>query len=71
MAEFARNRLTPWYVGLAIVAITDLIVGYLFFTNACSAGAATGVASPLLVVIFVILPAVYLALMYITLKSQP
>jgi hypothetical protein len=71
MAELVRNRLTPWFVGLAIIVITDVAAAYLFLTSACSAGLAPDVAAIVLVLVFVVLPAIYLALMYLTLKSQP
>jgi hypothetical protein len=71
MVEIARNRLTPWYVGLAVVVLTDLVTGYVFVTKACPAGIAPDVAVVLLVLVFGVLPAIYLVLMYLALKSQP
>ncbi|MFP4538075.1 MAG: hypothetical protein ACLFPA_07200 [Dichotomicrobium sp.] len=59
-----RNRLTPWYIGLAIVIAAVIFVGYRM--------AATDCPAPLFVefgVLFVI-PVVYLVLMYLTLSSQ-
>lgn len=60
-----RNRLLPWIIGLVVVAIATLYVGYLFFATACAAPA---VAQFL---VLAVIPGVYLALMYLTLKSQP
>ncbi len=60
-----RNPLLPWIIGLVIIVIVDVYTGYLFFQTGCQA---PGIAQFL--VLFII-PAVYLVLMYMTLKSQP
>jgi hypothetical protein len=60
-----RNPLMPWFIGLAIVVAADLYVAYLFLTGVCQA---PGIAQ---VFVVVVIPVVYLALMYLTFKSQP
>ncbi len=60
-----RNPLMPWFIGLVIVVAADLYVAYLFFTGVCQA---PGIAQ---VLVIVVIPVVYLALMYLTFKSQP
>ncbi|HQT80054.1 MAG TPA: hypothetical protein PLD10_23690 [Rhodopila sp.] len=60
-----RNRLIPWYIGIAIVSAAVLFIGYeMFFGGGCPA--------PTFVELIVLLtvPAVYLVLMYLTLISQ-
>lgn len=59
-----RNRLMPWYVGLAIVVLGVIYVGFQM--------AASGCAIPAISVFLVLLaiPVVYLVLMYLTLTSQ-
>ncbi|MBZ0163768.1 MAG: hypothetical protein K8H74_13790 [Notoacmeibacter sp.] len=62
-APAKRNRLTPWYVGLAIILASVLFVGYRMMTNDC--------AQPQIeIAVLVVIPAVYLVLMYLTLISQ-
>lgn len=60
-----RNALLPWYIGLAIIAVVDAYVGYQFFATRCEAGFLPQA------LVLVVLPGVYLALMYLTFKSQP
>jgi hypothetical protein len=60
-----RNPLLPWFIGLAIIAIVEIYIGYLFFGAACEA---PGIAQ---FMVLVAIPAVYLTLMYLTLKRQP
>lgn len=60
-----RNPLMPWFIGLLIVFAADLYVAYIFFSGQCQAP----VIAQILVV--VIIPVVYLGLMYLTFKSQP
>ena len=60
----SRNVLTPWIIGLIIIAAVDAYVAYLFYATDCQA---PGIAQMLVVVV---VPVVYLALMYLTLKSQ-
>lgn len=59
-----RNRLTPWYIGLAIVLAAVGFVGYRFWAGDCPAPA--GVEF----IVLAVVPAVYLVLMYLTLISQ-
>jgi hypothetical protein len=66
MAQAKRyNVLLPWYIGLAIIVVVDAYVGYLFYATRCQA---TGLAQ---VLVLIVVPAVYLVLMYLTLKSSP
>jgi hypothetical protein len=60
----ARNPLLPWYIGIVIIAVLDIWVATQLFSSACQAPGiiATGVV--------VVIPAVYLVLMYLTFKSQ-
>lgn len=59
-----RNRMLPWYIGLAIVVVADLWVAYQLYCTACEA---PGFVQALVVIV---IPVVYLALMFITFKSQ-
>lgn len=59
-----RSQLLPWYIGLAIIMAAVIYEGYALQTAKCEA---TGLA--LFLVLFVV-PTVYLALMYLTLRSQ-
>ena len=59
-----RNPLFPWVVGLAIIIVVDVYVAYMFFATRCEA---PGIAQFLVVVV---VPAVYLVLMYLTFRSQ-
>ena len=60
-----RNPLLPWIIGLIIIVMADIYIAYLFYTTQCQAPA----IAQFLVVIVV--PAVYLILMYLTFRSQP
>jgi hypothetical protein len=63
-----HSRLYPWYVGIAIIAVFEAIFAYLFFA------ATPSCASPipqLFVLLLIVLPVIYLTLMYLALKSQP
>jgi hypothetical protein len=59
-----RNPLMPWFIGLAVIVAADLIVAYRMFATACQA---SGLAQAL---VLGVMPAVYLVLMYLTLRSQ-
>jgi hypothetical protein len=59
-----RNPLLPWYIGLAIIALADLWVAYRIFSTSCPA---PGIIEAMVVIV---LPAVYLVLMYLTFQSQ-
>jgi hypothetical protein len=63
-----HSRLFPWYVGIAIIIPFELMVAYLFFASSSPC------ASPIpqfFVLLLIVLPALYLTLMYLALKSQP
>lgn len=64
-ATRGRNRLLPWTIGLIIIAIVDVYTGYVFIQTGCQAP-----GNAQFLVLFAV-PAVYLVLMYMTLKSQP
>lgn len=59
-----RSQLLPWYIGLVIIAIVDIYIGYQFYATQCQA---TGLAQTL---VLVAVPGIYLVLMYLTFKSQ-
>ena len=59
-----RNPLLPWIIGLVIVVAVNVYIAYLFFLNLCTAPALAQF------VILIVSPAVYLVLMYLTLKSS-
>ncbi len=63
-----HSRLYPWFIGVVIIVVFEAIFASLFFaaTSPC--------ASPipqLFVLLLIVLPVVYLTLMYLALKSQP
>jgi hypothetical protein len=64
MPLLQRNRLLPWYIGLAIIVLAVAFVGYRMYAAACPAP--IGVQF----IVLLIIPTVYLALMYLTLVSQ-
>ncbi|MEX0842675.1 MAG: hypothetical protein WD039_10375 [Xanthobacteraceae bacterium] len=59
-----RNRLLPWYIGIAIILVAQIYVGYQMFYVGCPA--------PMLLEIsfLIVIPLVYLTLMYLTFVSQ-
>lgn len=59
-----RNRLLPWYVGIAVILAAVIYVGYQMFF--------VGRPAPTFVELGVltVIPVVYLALMYLTFISQ-
>lgn len=59
-----RNVLLPWFIGIVIVALADLWVVYRMFATRCPA---PGIVEAIVVIV---IPVVYLGLMYLTLKSQ-
>jgi hypothetical protein len=61
-----RNPMLPWWIGLAIILVAVMYVGYQFTTLDC--GPVT--AGLLAFIVLGVIPVVYLALMYLTLKSQ-
>lgn len=54
---------TAWIVGLIVVAIVEIYLAFTFFGSACSAPALAQF------MVLIAVPGVYLALMYVTLKS--
>lgn len=63
-AKAKRDRLLPWYIGLAIVIAAVGYVGYNMFFAGCPAPTFVELGVLLLV------PVVYLVLMYLTFVSQ-
>jgi hypothetical protein len=59
-----RNRLLPWYIGIAIVIAAEIYVGYEMFYVGCPAPVLLEVA------MLIVIPVVYLTLMYLTFVSQ-
>ena len=65
MAEARRrNPLTPWYIGVVFLLIMDAVFFYFVRTQNCE------IPNPIVFGIMVIIPGIYLALMYLTLRSQ-
>jgi hypothetical protein len=66
MAQLApkRNRLTPWYIGIAIVLAAVIFVGYQMWSGSCPAPTIIEIG------VLTVIPIVYLVLMYLTLVSQ-
>lgn len=64
MAQSSPGKpVIAWIIGLVIVAAIEIYLAVLFFGSACSAPALAQF------MILIVLPAVYLFLMYVTLKS--
>ena len=59
-----RNRLLPWYIGIAIIVAAELVVGYQMFYVGCPAPVLLELA------MLIVIPVVYLGLMYLTFISQ-
>jgi hypothetical protein len=59
-----RNPLLPWLIGMAIVLLADVWVAIRMFAGDCPA---PGFVEAIVVIV---IPTVYLGLMYLTLKSQ-
>ena len=59
-----RNRLLPWYVGIVIVLLGVIYVGYLMFAGGCPAPTIVELG------VLIVIPVVYLVLMYLTFTSQ-
>jgi hypothetical protein len=59
-----RNRLLPWYIGIAIIIAAEIIVGYQMFYVGCPAPVLLELA------MLTVIPVVYLTLMYLTFVSQ-
>jgi membrane protein DedA with SNARE-associated domain len=63
-----RNALLPWWIGLAILIPAVVYIGYQFTSLAAQCGPVG--AGLLAFAVLGVIPAVYLALMYLTLKDQ-
>ncbi|MCC7427355.1 MAG: hypothetical protein IT557_10640 [Alphaproteobacteria bacterium] len=59
-----RNRLTPWYVGLAVILAAVAFIGYRMWAGNCPAPTILEAG------VLILVPGVYLVLMYLTLTSQ-
>ena len=59
-----RNRLLPWYIGIVIIILGELYIGYEMFYVGCPAPVMLELA------ILIVIPVVYLTLMYLTFVSQ-
>jgi len=64
MAVAQRNRLLPWFIGLAIVIVTVGAVGYWMVASQCP------VTFPIVLLVLGVVPIIYLTLMYLALISQ-
>ncbi len=62
-ASARRNPLLPWFIGVVIIILADIFVGYTFYSTSCQA---PGLAQFL---VLVAVPGVYLTLMYLTFRS--
>ncbi len=60
-----RNRLTPWLIGLGVILAALAYAGWEIVSGGCGATPAAT-----LVIALVVMPVVYLGLMYLTLSSQ-
>jgi hypothetical protein len=68
MPDRSRNALLPWWIGLAIIIPAVVYIGYQFASLASQCGPVT--AGLLAFAVLGVIPAVYLTLMYLTLKDQ-
>jgi hypothetical protein len=59
-----RNRLLPWVIGLVIIVVAIGAAAWLLSASSCGAPVA------IIALVLLVMPAVYLALMYLTLTSQ-
>lgn len=59
-----RNRLLPWYVGIVVILAAVFYVGYQMFFVGCPAPTIVELG------VLVLIPVVYLGLMYLTFVSQ-
>ena len=63
-ARKKRNPLTPWYIGLAIIIAAVILIADRMAVANCPAPAFIEYG------VLLIIPAIYLVLMYLTLTSQ-
>jgi hypothetical protein len=59
-----RSRLLPWYIGIVIVLLAVVYVGYQMFAGACPAPTIVELG------VLIVIPVIYLVLMYLTFASQ-
>jgi len=64
MSSVKRDRLKPWYIGLALTLAAVLFVGYRMWAGNCPAPTIIEIG------VLTVIPAVYLTLMYLTFISQ-
>lgn len=65
MIQYVKNNpLKPWYISVVLIVILNVVALFYILNTNC------GIPGPLIFGFLVILPAVYLALMYLTLKKQ-
>lgn len=58
-----RDRLMPWYIGLVVILAAVVFVGYRMAASNCA-------PVPIELGVLVVVPVVYLVLMYLTFVSQ-
>lgn len=63
-APARRNKLYPWYLGFLIIAAAVLFIGYRMYAGSCPAPGIIELG------VLIVVPAVYLVLMYMTLTSD-
>lgn len=59
-----RNRLLPWFIGLAIVIVVVGGAGYWMLATSCP------VTFPIVLLVLGVVPLIYLVLMYLAFVSQ-
>ena len=65
MTEIARRpRLMPWYIGMTVIILAVAYVGYQMFFVGCPAPTFVEL------MVLIVIPVVYLVLMYLTFVSQ-
>jgi hypothetical protein len=65
MNQFAKqNRLLPWFVGFCVIVLAVAYVGYQMFFVGCPAPTFVEL------IVLIVIPVVYLFLMYLTFVSQ-
>ena len=59
-----RPRLMPWYIGLGVIVLAVAYVGYQMFFVGCPAPTFVEL------IVLIVIPVVYMVLMYLTFVSQ-
>ena len=59
-----RNPLAPWYIGVVFLLFVDAVFFYYVATRSCE------IPNPIIFGIMVIIPGLYLFLMYLAFRSQ-